>query len=204
MKTYSTAQLAAINDGRIARRYLVALFLDGGTYGFAMGMVGSKVWNTITFNGSGRFLEISGVSEVMGIEATNVTMRLFKNEQAGLTSTILSTIFAEQYRNRPVRLYSVLLDTTTWDFIDNPEVLIAGYLTSVKQIEDGEEEYLEGMIVARDMDFSERGWEMANDAHHQKVSSGDTFFKHTAVAATVPIYFGQAQPASTGNAEVQQ
>lgn len=198
MLSLTAPQIAAINANSIVRRDAILLELDSGNYGFWAG-VGPVNWNGITFQGSGQLIEIEQDGQGIGMESAGLTLRLYANSDIGLTPNVLATIFEEKTRGRRFTGYEMIFDVESRAMIGVPIVRYRGYVHAVEMKTEGDSTFIEGKVESRSIDFTRRGWAMANSAHHAQVSPGDTFFDASAVAGRVSLYFGGPVPVTAAN-----
>lgn len=200
MLALSSPQITALASGAIVRRGMIRFDLGSGTYAFWDGNE-AITYNSVTYNAGGQLIDISAADQGVGMASSSVTVKLYASPD--IPSSILSTIFAEQYRRRAVTVSEALIDADTRALIGAPVVKWRGYIHAVEMKEDGDKIWIEGRLESRSLDNTKRGYAMSNGAHHADVDATDLFFEHVATAGSVPVYFGQkkakAKDANSGS-----
>jgi len=104
---------------------------DSGTVRLWNG-IGDIVWGGNTYTGAGTLLGVSDYEETSLLEAKNFTFTL-----SGISSSILSLAFNENYQGRLVNLYLGAL-TTAGALISDPYRLFSGKMDTMTISESGE------------------------------------------------------------------
>lgn len=193
MRSYTAGQTTALEQRAQIERGLVLFQLGSGNYGFWDGDY-PLTWNSITFQPGGQLIEIEAGEQSLAMDSSALTMRLYANPDAGITSSVLRTIEAEAYHQRPVTIYEALFDTDTRARIGDPVAIWRGYIDQIVHETDPSSgvHVLAARCESRSIDYTKRGTAMASNAHQQAISSGDKGFEFAGIAGTVEVAFGRA------------
>ena len=189
MLTYPEDVLAAMDAGRENIRGLIRFDLGGGTYGFTNASTPYS-HGGVTYVPGGA-LQVSALGSVLGTTAEGFTIRLAESLDDGLTPAVLSTIENEDYRDRPVTIYDVMLDPDTGATL-SVEAVKRGYIDTIEHHLDP----VEGMVLVancedRSLDYSRRNARQTNTTDQARRDADDTFFDHVAVAGKVELKWGE-------------
>jgi hypothetical protein len=191
--TLPSGTLSALNAGDIIDRGLIRFDLGGGSYGFWTG-VGPLVFGGLTYQGAGSLIQISAFPSTTSGGAISVEARLNSMPDSGLSPDVLSSIFAQDYNQRPVTIYTAYFNATTRALL-SVETEYAGYIDKITQDETiGGEAVLVAQFESRARDFTRIGYRKRSDADQRRIDANDGGLRHVAVAATQKIYWGRNGP----------
>lgn len=190
MKSTHADTLTQIQSVTPVVRGAVLFDLPSGQWGFWDG-TGPLTWNGLTFEANGQLMEIDFGDETTGLESNSFTITLRENTEAGLTPSVLNTIFAEQYHLRPVTVYQAWFNPDTRALAGDLVIFRRGVISTVEKGGGSEGQYIRGTCETQSIKHTRRGWAKASDAEHRNVFADDKFFEYTGIVGTVQQPFGR-------------
>lgn len=191
MLVYPSSVLELLDEGRADVRGAILFQLGTGTYGFI------KSLQPFTFGGNtyqpGGIIEVSELTGAVGTSAENFTISLASSSHDELTPEVLSTIEAEDYRDRRVTIYDIFFHPDTNEFL-HAQAMRRGYVDTIDHVNDPDTGYT---IVAncetRSLDYSRRNDRYRNNEDQARRAPGDLYFQHTAKRGREMIYWGRTR-----------
>jgi hypothetical protein len=191
MRTIDSTVSAQLAAGLFSIRQLIRLELGSGAYGLAVS-VQPIVFGGLTYEPLGA-VEVSDLQFAPGTSALDFTLKLPASSDDATLPSILTNLFSEDYRDRPVRLFDAYLHSSTGALITAIEIR-RGYIDHIRHISEPEEGALyEVECLSRAIDYSRRNGRLANDLDQKRRSSGDKFFEHATQTGRVQIYWGRVK-----------
>lgn len=191
MRAYDAPTLTALAASGQVERGMIAFDFPSGVYGFWDGD-GPITWNAITFQGGAQLIEIDAGEQSLAMDSSSLTLTLYANPDAGITSSVLRTIEAETYHQRPVTIYEAVFNADTRALISVTPVW-RGYIDQVIHEIDpgGGIRSISARCESRSIDYTKRGWAMRSNAQQQVISAGDRGLEYTGIAGAVEVAFGR-------------
>ncbi len=192
MITLPTEVLDLLDEGRVNIRGLIRFDFGTGTYGFI------KALSPLEYNGllykPGGIISVSDLGSATGLSAQQFTITLAASPDDGLTPEVLQTIEAEDYRDRPVKIYDAHFHPDT-----NELLFVApmkrGYVDVIDHVDSATDGYtLIASCETRALDYARTNGRKRSNADQNRRSAGDTFFQHAAMRGRETIYWGQLKP----------
>ncbi len=189
MLSYPQSVLDAMDEGRESIRGLMRFDLGSGTYGFTNADTPFD-YDGLTYQPNG-LLEVSDLKSAMGTTAEKFTITLAAGGIDALTPAVLSQIFVEDYRDRPVTILDVMLDPDTNATLSVEQVK-RGYIDTLEYRVDPSRGHM--LVVTcedRALDYSRRNGRQSNSEDQARRDVTDTFFDHAAAVVTQKITWGK-------------
>ena len=189
MRTIDSTVAAQLAAGRFSIRQLIRLELGSGNYGLAIS-VQPIVYASLTYQPLGA-VDVSDLQFSSGTSAQDFTLRLPASTDDDRLPSVLSGLFAESYRDRPVRLFDAYLHNDTGALITAIEIRrgLIDQVRLVRNFEGGAVYEVE--CLSRAIDYSRRNGRLANDVDQQRRSASDRFFSHTTQTGRVKVFWGR-------------
>jgi len=192
MRTFDASIQAALDAGLVSVRGLIVFTFASGTYRYVRDVV-PRVWDSNTYTPGGAFA-VSDIPNQTGFAAASFTVTLAASPDDGLTPSVLQSIFAEDYRDRPVSVYDAYLNVSTGAVID-AELLRYGYIDRIVYRETLDlGAHLEAVCFSRSLDYGRKNGRLATNANQLRRSGTDKFREFAAIAGTQEIYWGRKKP----------
>jgi len=148
---------------------LIEANLDSGDILMWSG-VGDLVYDGKTYLGAGQVLSIGEVVETQSVEARGASFTL-----SGVPSSLVSLALAENYQNRPVKMYLAALDADG-AMLGTPYPIFSGK-ADVMEVAAGADSATITVSAENDLIILQRTNERRRTPEDQKTKySGDTFF----------------------------
>jgi hypothetical protein len=192
LRTLDASIEAALVAGVVSVRGLLVFEFGTGTYRYVRDVV-PRVWDGNTYIPGGAFA-VSDIPNQTGFAASSFTITLAASPDDGLTPAVLTAIFDEDYRDRPVSIYDAYLDVITGSVID-ANLVRYGYIDRIVYRETRDlGAHLEAACFSRSLDYGRKNGRIASDANQRRRSATDKFREHAATAGRQEIYWGRKRP----------
>lgn len=182
---------AALDSGRIKRREFLKFEFPSGTYGFWTG-AGPITYSGIVYQNAGSVIAIGGLSGMTDGAAVPIQVHLSSIPNSELTPDVLTGIFAEDYKFRPVFLYRGIYDPVTGALIADRWLRWSGFVDYIENVaEPGGPAKLIFYCESRRFDDQRTGYRMWSDEDQRKIDSNDRFFQNVTTAGKRAIDWGR-------------
>lgn len=192
MRTYPTALLDLLDEGRVRYAGMIRFDLGEGSYGFIR-QSEDYVHAGVTYKAMmENLIEVSDLSYGTGTVAQGFTLRLAESPDNGITPDVLLNIENYDYRDRPVTIYDLHRHPDTGAVIGDPVALMRGYINAISHEEDPSSGFF--MTVeceSRGLDYSRTNGRIRSQDDQQRRNSGDKFYEHAATAGRIKIKWGK-------------
>lgn len=189
MITFPPSVMALYDEGRIKTMGLIRFEFGTGTYGFCKSDQ-PFVYGGVTYEIGGA-IEVSDFQTGTGLYANNFTIELAASPNDGLTPSVLQTIEAEDYRDRPVFILDVDIHPDTGETL-NVQTMMRGYVDVIDHEMSASGGYkLIAQCETRALDYSRTNARKRNDADQNRRAPGDKIFQHTAKRGREEIFWGR-------------
>jgi hypothetical protein len=187
--------VTGLNAGTLAAANALIINLPSGDYGFWTG-TGNLTVNGIDCVGSGSLLEVISFAGNLGIDATQIKVRLRAIPDTDLTPDILATIEAEAYKNAPVSIYLLVFTPQTGALLRSYRQW-RGFIDTITHEATVHGEYaLLANLESKALDHARAGVRSRTDADQRLLDPNDGGLKNVAVVGEQTIFFGRKTPAS--------
>jgi hypothetical protein len=198
VKQFDATTLAALGEQQASVRVLLRLDLPEGTFGFAIGMAGNFVYESVTYVGAGRAVAIDEISGSTDFSVVPITAHLSAIPDSELTPDLLGSIFSYQWHQAPATLYNAYFNPETKALIF-VERIARRRLDTLEMIETvGGPSELVAQLQPVTLDNPGRGFMVYGDADQRLIDSDDGFFAFAATAGTQTISWGRLPQTSNG------
>lgn len=169
---------AAVVEEQVMRTTAVLLDLDGGAV-----RVNGAPWDVTisgdTFYGVGTLGSISAVEEGAELQSASLTLAL-----SGIPRDLLTQALTETTQNRAVRIYELVLDTTSHAVLGTPVTLFRGRIDEVSASLDGASATVAVVVTNRLADWERPRNSLFSDEQQQREHTGDLGFQYAAAMET--------------------
>ena len=202
MRGYTGPVTTALAAPGIIVRGMVLFALPSGNYGF---WEGDEPFTSggVSYKPGGQLIEAGPYDQSLGLDSNAITLKLYANPDAGLTVTVLQTIEAEDYHQKPVTISKALFNADTRALISVYPIW-RGKIDQVTHEDTGDSYAIVAKCESRSIDFTRRGFAVASNAQQDQISSGDRFFEYSGVAGSVEIAFGRESTRKMGKVKKQR
>lgn len=194
MITYASDILALLDAGRMIIRGLIRFEFGTGTYGF-ISSVQPLTYSGLTYQPGG-LLNVSDFSDSAGLVAQNFTVSLTASPDDGLTPSVLKTIEAEDYRDRPVKIYDAHFHPDTGALV-GVEIVKRGYVDTIDHLITTESGYqLVANCENRALDYTRTNSRRRGDFDQQRRTNVfiDRFYQNSSLRVHQTVYWGKETP----------
>ena len=146
--------------------FFVKLEYDSGILRFWSGY-GDLSWDSQTWNGTSKFGRISEISETNEIKTAQMTLML-----NGVDSALISTVFNEDYQERPASVWLGYLDSVG-AIVADPYKFFGGRMDVMLFEDDGESADISLICENRLVDFERPTGSLVTHEDQQERYSGD-------------------------------
>lgn len=194
MITLPSDVLALLDEGRITVKGMIRFEFGTGTYGFV------KSQAPLTYSGleykPGGLIAVSDLTNEMGLVAKQFTITLAESPDDGLTPAVLKTIEAEDYRDRPVKIFDAYFHPDTNALLFT-QMMARGYVDTIKHVITGDLGYaIVANCESRALDYTRSNSRKRSDADQRRRDADDAFFVNATKRGREQIYWAQADPNS--------
>jgi hypothetical protein len=191
MRTYATALLNLLDEGRVRFAGMIRFDLGEGSYGFIR-QSSDYDYAGVTYKAmlSG-LIEVSDLSFGTGTAAAGFALRLAESPDNGVTPEVLLNIENYDYLDRPVTIYDLHRHPDTGSIIGDPEPMMRGYINVIRHEED-DGYFMTVECESRALDYSRTNGRVRSNDDQQRRSAGDKFYEHAASAGRVKVKWGKA------------
>lgn len=181
--------LDLLDQGRISVRGLLRFEFGTGTYGF-INSVQPLVYGGLSYVPGG-IIQVSDFSDATGLTAQTFSITLAESKDDGLTPEVLQTIEAEDYRDRPVKIYDAQFHPDTGELL-NVELIKRGYVDTIDHIVSLTTGYTLIMnCESRAIDYTRSNARTRGDQDQRRRKSTDGFFVNSSERGRITVYWGR-------------
>ncbi len=177
-RSLDAATAAAAIAEQVMRTTAVLLDLDGGAV-----RVNGAPWDVPidgdTYYGVGTLGSISAVEEAAELQSASLTLAL-----SGIPRDLLNQAMTETTQNRAVRIWELVLNTTTHAVIGTPVTLFRGRIDEVSATLDGASATVAVTVTNRLADWERPKNSLFSDEQQQREHAGDLGFQYAAAMET--------------------
>lgn len=192
MRTYPTALLNLLDEGRVRYAGMIRFDLGEGSYGFIR-QSSDYVYGGVTYKAMLEgLIEVSDMSRGSGTSASGFSLRFSESPDNGITPDVLLNIEGYDYRDRPVTIYDLHRHPDTGAVLGDPIIMERGYINRIIHNDDPEVGFL--MTVeceSRALDYSRSNGRIRSQEDQQRRYAGDLFFEHASLTGRQKIKWGK-------------
>lgn len=200
MKSFDASTISLLASGRIVKRDMILFELPvAGLFGFWTG-IGTFTYQSITYVGAGRLIEISPIGGQLDLAASPVTVTLSSVPNSGLTPDLVASIEDYQWHQAPVVISRAYFNPSTKALV-SVERMYRGYVDRIEHDRQvGAEHTITAFLESKARDHLKRGYRMAGDSDQRRVDPTDAGLSGVATAAVHTIQWGRATGPAGGSA----
>jgi hypothetical protein len=180
----SGAMAAEVAKPALAPIWFFEADFSGG-YVRAWTGVGSIVWDTKTWLGTGALLTLAPVEETRELEETQCAVSL-----SGVDPTMVSVAYGDFSQGRPLTIWLGSMDVATGLVIDDPVRVFRGRMDSISDTDDGEAAVITVTASSSISDPKRIRARYYTDQDQQRLFPGDRSFRFIPSLQDRNIYWG--------------
>lgn len=185
--------LALLDDGRISIRGMIRFDFGTGTYGFIKATT-PFVYAGLTYVPGGA-IAVSDLTGTTGRTAQPFTITLAASGEDALTPEVLTTIEAEDYRDRRVTVYDAFFHPDTGALL-HVQAMKRGFIDTIVHEDNGDTGYIiRANCESRSLDYTRTNARRrtTEDQKRRSPSVEDRFFEHCGKRGREKVNWGQEQ-----------
>lgn len=189
--------LDLLDQGLMNVRQLIRFEFGTGTYGF-INAVQPLVYSGLTYVPGG-LIQVSDFIETTSLTAQGFSITLAESPDDGLTPEVLQTIEAEDYRDRPVKLYDAQFHPHTGALIA-VQILKRGYVDKIDHVISKDTGYT--LLVnceTRALDYTRTNGRKRTDLDQKRRNPTDGFYQFASTRGREIVYWGKEKVATNGS-----